>query len=159
MSTLSYILLLAHAAKGLSAALIFLSILLATAGIIYIIYMCGGFNSTSSSPEPKGTSKKWPVTCFIVAIIFAIIGALMPDQKTVYMVAGVETINKFSQTEVAKELGESGMSIVRDITTMIHTYTMEAVKDAKKKKKNVEEDDDYKMFIVALEKDPQGYIS
>ena len=139
MSTLSYILLLAPAAKGLSAALIFLSILLAIAGMIYIIYMCGGFNTCS--PEPKGTSKKWPVTCFIVAIVFAIIGALMPDQKTVYMVAGVETINKFSQTEVAKELGESGMSIVRDITTMIHTYTMEAVKDAKKKKKNVEEDE------------------
>ena len=138
MSTLSYILLLAPAAEGLSAALIFLSILLALAGLIYIIYMCGGF----SSQEPKGTSKKWPVTCFIVAIVFAIIGALMPDKKTVYMVAGVETINKFSQTEVAKELGESGMSIVRDITTMIHTYTMEAVKDAKKKKKNVEEDDD-----------------
>lgn len=141
MSTLSYILLLAPAAKGLSAALILLSILLAIAGMIYIIYMCGGFN-TCSSPEPKGTSKKWPVTCFIAAIIFAIIGALMPDKKTVYMVAGVETINKFSQTEVAKELGESGMSIVRDITTMIHTYTIEAVKDAKKKKKNVEEDDD-----------------
>ena len=140
MSTLSYILLLAPAAEGLSAALIFLSICLALAGIAYIIYMCGGFNSCSSQ-EPKGTSKKWPVTCFITAIIFAIVGALMPDKKTVYMVAGVETINKFSQTEVAKELGESGMSIVRDITTMIHTYTMEAVKDAKKKKKNVEDDD------------------
>lgn len=140
MSTLSYILLLAPAAEGLSCALIFLSILLAFAGLAYIIYMCGGFNSCSSQ-EPKGTSKKWPVTCFIVAIIFAIIGALMPDKKTVYMVAGVETINKFSQTEVAKELGESGMSIVRDITTMIHTYTMEAVKDSKKKKKNVEEDE------------------
>lgn len=141
MSTLSYILLLAPAAHGLTAAFIVLALFLAVTGIIYIIYMCGGFN-TCSSPEPKGTSKKWPVICFIAAIIFVIMGALMPDKKTVYMVAGVETINKFSQTEVAKELGENGMSIVRDITTMIHTYTMEAVKDAKKKKKNVEEDDD-----------------
>lgn len=39
------------------------------------------------------------------------------------MVAGIELVNKFSQTEAAKELGESGMSIVKDITYIIHDYT------------------------------------
>lgn len=77
--------------------------------------------------------------CFIIAFFCAITAVLLPDRKTVYMVAGVETINKFSQTEVAKELGENGMSIVRDITTMIHTYTMDAVKESKKKHNNDED--------------------
>lgn len=82
---------------------------------------------------PAGTSKKWPVIAFTLTIVFALMAAIMPDRKTVYMVAGVETINRFSQTEVAKELGESGMNIVRDITTMIHTYTMDAVRESKEK--------------------------
>lgn len=39
------------------------------------------------------------------------------------MVAGIELVTKFSQTEVAKELGDNGMSIVKDITYIIHDYT------------------------------------
>lgn len=134
MTTLSYLLLLAPAAEGLRFACGLMAVLLALGGVIYIIYMCGGFNAYSNDDPPAGTSKKWPVIAFTLTIIFAIMAAIMPDRKTVYMVAGVETINRFSQTEVAKELGDSGMSIVRDITTMIHTYTMDAVQESKEKK-------------------------
>lgn len=38
------------------------------------------------------------------------------------MVAGIELVTKFSQTEVAKELGDNGISIVKDITYIIHGY-------------------------------------
>lgn len=133
MTTLSYLLLLAPAAEGLRIACGLMSGILALGGVIYIIYMCGGFNGYGSDKPPAGTSKKWLVIAFTLTIVFALMAAIMPDRKTVYMVAGVETINRFSQTEVAKELGESGMNIVRDITTMIHTYTMDAVRESKEK--------------------------
>ena len=136
MTTLSYILLLAPICEKLTIAGIVLALVLTFIAFLYIVYMCGGLTYV----EPKGTSKKWPVICFIIAFFCAITAGLMPDRKPVYMVAGVETINKFSQTEVAKELGDSGMSIVRDITKIIHSYTMDAVKETKKK---THEDDEY----------------
>lgn len=129
MTTLSLILFLAPICEKLTVACIIMAALFAVIALCYIVYMCGGLTYV----EPKGTSKKWPVICLIVAFFCSIAAGLLPDRKTVYMVAGVETINKFSQTEVAKELGENGMSIVRDITTMIHTYTMDAVKESQKK--------------------------
>lgn len=140
MTTLSYILLLAPICEKLTFACVMIAVIAFFIGLIYIVYMCGGFTYN----EPPGTSKKWPIFCFIVTFMCSIAAGLMPDRKTVYMVAGVETINKFSQTEVAKELGDSGMSIVKDITTIIHTYTLEAVKEAKKKKnRNNDEEDEY----------------
>ena len=139
MTTLSYLLLLAPAAEGLRIACGLMAGILALGGVLYIVYMCGGFNSYNNDDPPAGTSKKWPVIAFTLTIVFALMAAIMPDRKTVYMVAGVETINRFSQTEVAKELGDSGMSIVRDITTMIHTYTMDAVRESKEK--NGDKDD------------------
>ena len=137
MTTLSYILLLAPIVEHFQIACILLSLVAGGLGIAYIVYMCGGLTYDT----PKDTSKKWPVICLTVAFLFAICAGLMPDRKTVYMVAGVETINKFSQTEVAKELGDSGMQIVKDITTIIHTYTLDAVKEAKKSKHR--DDDEY----------------
>lgn len=133
MTTLSYILFLAPICEKLTFACIIMAAIFAVIALCYIVYMCGGFTYDG---EPKGTSKKWPVICLIVAFFCSIAAGLLPDRKTVYMVAGVETINKFSQTEVAKELGENGMSIIMDITTMIHTYTMDAVKESKKKQNN-----------------------
>ena len=138
MTTLSYILLLAPVCEKLTIACVMLAVAAFAIGIAYIVYMCGGL---TYSDVPKGTSKKWPVICFIVTFICVIGAGLLPDRKTVYMVAGVETINKFSQTEVAKELGDSGMQIVKDITTIIHTYTLDAVKEAKKSKHR--DDDEY----------------
>ena len=133
MTTLSYLLLLAPAAEGLRVACGLMAGILALGGVLYIVYLCGGFNTGYNDKAPTGTSKKWPVIAFTLTIVFALMAAIMPDRKTVYMVAGVETINRFSQTEVAKELGESGMNIVKDITTMIHTYTMDAVRESKEK--------------------------
>jgi len=136
LTTLSLILFLAPICEKLTVVCIIMAALFAVIALCYIVYMCGGF---SYSGEPKGTSKKWPVLCFIIVFICAITAGLLQDRKTVYMVAGVETINKFSQTEVAKEIGDSGMSIVRDITKIIHSYTMDAVKETKKKHNNDED--------------------
>lgn len=136
MTTLSWLLILASAAEGMRIVCGMLAVASFAIASFYIIYMCGGFTYNDA---PKGTSKKWPVICYVATLLLAIAAAMMPDKRTVYMVAGVETINKFSQTEVAKELGDSGMSIVKDVTTMIHTYTMDAVKESNKTKRRDEE--------------------
>lgn len=140
MLTLSYILLLAPICEKLTNACIILAIFSFIIGFVYIVYMCGGLTYDGT---PDDTSKKWPVICFIVAFMCSIAAGILPDRKTVYMVAGVETINKFSQTEVAKELGDSGMSIVKDITTIIHTYTLDAVKEAKKNRNRNHDEEEY----------------
>lgn len=137
MTTLSWLLILASASEGMRLVCGMLAVASFAIASFYIIYMCGGFTYDDA---PKGTSKKWPVICYVATLVLAIAAAMMPDKKTVYMVAGVETINKFSQTEVAKELGDSGMSIVKDVTTMIHTYTMDAVKESKKTKRRDDEE-------------------
>ena len=139
MTTLSWLLILASASEGLRIVCGLLAGASFAIASFYIIYMCGGF---TYKDLPKGTSKKWPVICYVATLLLALAAAMMPDKKTVYMVAGVETINKFSQTEVAKELGDSGMSIVKDVTTMIHTYTMDAVKENKKKKRRDDDDEE-----------------
>ena len=136
MTTLSWLLILASASEGLRIVCGLLAGASFAIASFYIIYMCGGFTYDA----PKGTSKKWPIICYVAMLVLAIAAAMMPDKRTVYMVAGVETINKFSQTEVAKELGDSGMSIVKDVTTMIHTYTMDAVKESKKTKRRDDEE-------------------
>ena len=139
MTTLSWLLILASVSDGMRLVFGLLSGLFLLVVFFCIIYMCGGF---TYNDLPKGTSKKWPIICFVATLVLAFAAAMMPDRKTVYMVAGVETINKFSQTEVAKELGDSGMSIVKDVTTMIHTYTMDAVKENKKKKRRDDDDEE-----------------
>lgn len=48
------------------------------------------------------------------------------------MVAGIELVNQFSKTETAKELGDSWMSIVKDITQIIHNYTIDDDRDRRR---------------------------
>lgn len=68
----------------------------------------------------------------ILTFVFAIVGSFMPSEKSVYMVAGIELVNQFSKTETAKELGDNGMSIVKDITTIIHNYTIDNDRDRRR---------------------------
>ena len=68
----------------------------------------------------------------ILTFVFAIVGSFMPSEKSVYMVAGIELVNQFSKTETAKELGANGMSIVKDITTIIHNYTIDNDRDSRR---------------------------
>lgn len=72
------------------------------------------------------------IVLWILTFVFAIVGSFMPSEKSVYMVAGIELVNQFSKTETAKELGDNGMSIVKDITTIIHNYTIDDDRDRRR---------------------------
>ena len=121
LSTLSWVVLAGSAAYGISCVCATFSVLLLIASII--LFLCGYDRSTSDSSGKQ--LKAGGVLSVIFGIIFGLIAAFIPSEKAIYMVAGIELVNKFSKTETAKELGDSGMSIVKDITDIIHDYTLD----------------------------------
>lgn len=67
-------------------------------------------------------------TLFIPIIaMFFFFGALtlIPEKKTMYMIAGVEMADMFRQTDTAKELSKEMKGVLSDITGIIHSYAHE----------------------------------
>ena len=128
LSTLSWVVLAGSAAHGITCVCATFSVLLLLACIIFFI---GGYDRSTSDSSAKQL-KAGGVLSVIFGIIFGLIAAFIPSEKAIYMVAGIELVNKFSQTETAKELGESGMSIVKDITYIIHDYTHDSDRDRRR---------------------------
>lgn len=118
LSTLSWVVLAGSAAHGVACVCATFSVLLLIASVILII---GGYDSSTSNSSAKQL-KVGGVFSIVFGIIFGLIAAFIPSEKAIYMVAGIELVTKFSQTEVAKELGDNGISIVKDITYIIHGY-------------------------------------
>lgn len=121
LSSLSWLVLAGSVCHSIGICCIILACISFVIGGIFIInYFCSGY-----STEQDNMLRRGGIILGIFTLIFAIIGAFMPSEKSVYMVAGIELVNQFSHTETAKELGESGKSIVNDITKIIHNYTLE----------------------------------
>ena len=121
LSALSWVVLAGSAAHGvMCVCAAFSTILLIVSGICFLC----GYQSGVGDSESKQL-KAGGLISGIFGILFGLIAAFIPSEKAMYMVAGIELVNKFSKTETAKELGESGMSIVRDISTIIHDYTLD----------------------------------
>lgn len=119
LSTLSWVVLAGSAVNGICGVLVVFCCILLIAGIIMFIT---GYDSTTDK-ENRKPLRAGGILSFITAIVFGLTAALLPSEKAIYMVAGIELVNKFSKTETAQELGDSGMAIVKDITTIIHDYT------------------------------------
>lgn len=67
-------------------------------------------------------------TLFIpIFAMFFFIGAstLIPEKKTMYMIAGVEMADMFRQTDTASELSKEMKGVLTDITGIIHSYAHE----------------------------------
>lgn len=121
LSSLSWLVLAGSVCNSIGIAFIVLaSVAFVIGGIFMINLFCDSYDSDKEKVLRRGGILAWVFT-----LIFATIGALMPSEKAVYMVAGIELVNQFSKTETAKELGDSGMSIVKDITQIIHNYTID----------------------------------
>ena len=121
LSSLSWLVLAGSVCHSIGICFIILaSVTFIIGGIFMINYFCSDY-----STEQDNILRRGGIILWVFTIVFAIIGAFMPSEKSVYMVAGIELVNQFSHTETAKELGESGKSIVNDITKIIHNYTLE----------------------------------
>lgn len=120
LSSLSWIVLAGSVCHSIGIAFILMAVIAFIIGGIFMIFL---FDTCDN--EKLAFFKRFGIVAWVFTLIFATIGALMPSEKAVYMVAGIELVNQFSKTETAKELGDSGMSIVKDITTIIHNYTID----------------------------------
>lgn len=121
LSSLSWLVLAGSVCHSIGIAFIILAAVAFVIGMIFMINLfCDSFDKDKEKILRRGGIIAWSFT-----LVFAIIAAFMPSEKAVYMVAGIELVNQFSKTETAKELGDSGMSIVKDITQIIHNYTID----------------------------------
>lgn len=121
LSSLSWLVLAGSVCNSIGVCCIILAIATFIIGGIFMInYFCSSYSTSQDNILRRGGIISWVFT-----IVFALVAAFMPSEKSVYMVAGIELVNQFSHTETAKELGDSGMSIVKDITQIIHSYTVE----------------------------------
>ena len=127
LSSLSWIVLAGSVCHSIGIAFIIMAVI---AFIIGGIFMINIFDTCDN--EKQSFIKRSGIIAWVFTLIFATIGALMPSEKAIYMVAGIELVNQFSKTETAKELGDSGMSIVKDITTIIHNYTIDDDRDRRR---------------------------
>jgi hypothetical protein len=120
-SSLSLIVLLGGICEKLSVAFLILAIITFVIGCIFLLNLfCEHY-----SAEKETLLRRGGILALVFTVVFSVIAALIPSEKSVYMVAGIELVNQFSKTETAKELGDSGMSIVKDITSIIHKYTLD----------------------------------
>ena len=139
MTKLSIILYLADIVHNMSVVFLIMGILATIVVIISGVYSFDPDNAMDDdaiSVAKKVLSK---------ALIFCIIGwcgyAVFPEKKTIYMIAAVECASAFTETETAKILTTSGKTLLNDVSSIIHSYAVDAVDaiDSKKKHKN---DDD-----------------
>ena len=61
----------------------------------------------------------------LVMFLFFGASALIPEKKTMYMIAGVEMADMFRQTDTARELSKEMKGVLSDITGIIHSYAHE----------------------------------
>lgn len=121
LSSLSWLVLAGSVCNSIGVCCIILAVVTFIIGGIFMInYFCSSYSTDQDNILRRGGIISWVFT-----IVFALVAAFMPSEKSVYMVAGIELVNQFSHTETAKELGDSGMSIVKDITQIIHNYTLD----------------------------------
>ena len=100
---------------------------------VIILFCCSAEDEIDWS---KSYGKKWLKYSIIAAIVGALcmfISALIPTKKAVYMIAGIQAAEYLSQTETAKEIGNEGIKIFKDVGTIIHSYATDAVSTVKEK--------------------------
>lgn len=128
LSSLSWLVLAGSVCNNIRICCILLAIVTFVIGGIFMMNL---FSNTYTIDHEK-ILRRGGIVLWILTFVFAIVGSFMPSEKSVYMVAGIELVNQFSKTETAKELGDSGMSIVKDITTIIHNYTIDDDRDRRR---------------------------
>lgn len=74
--------------------------------------------------------------CIPIAVLCFLIACVIPDKKTMYMIAGVELANSVMQSEdfnkVKSYLGETGVTMIDDIKALIHAEAQDAIEKTKK---------------------------
>jgi hypothetical protein len=129
MTTLSIFLYLADILNSLSCFF--------TIGGILCIFapMCLYLGQDEFDIEDPGKICKWLIP---IAVICFLCASIIPEKKTMYMIAGVELANSVMQSDdfnkVKNYLGETGVDMIDDIKTLIHAEAQEALEKSKQEK-------------------------
>lgn len=74
--------------------------------------------------------------CIPITVLCFLIACVIPDKKTMYMIAGVELANSVMQSDdfnkVKNYLGETGVTMIDDIKALIHAEAQDAIEKTKK---------------------------
>lgn len=129
MTTLSIFLYLADILHSLSS-------FVTLGGILCVFAPFGAFMMQDEfNIENPGKCLKW---CIPLAALCFLIACVIPDKKTMYMIAGVELANSVMQSDdfnkVKNYLGETGVTMIDDIKSLIHAEAQEALEKSKNKK-------------------------
>lgn len=134
-TTLSILVYLAESVEKVSTVGYGIGIgVLFAAAISAITLLCCSADGEIDWTKPY--SKKWLKYTIIAAVVGAVvlfISSLVPTKKAVYMIAGIQAAEYLSQTETAKEIGNEGIKIFKDVGTIIHSYATDAVSTVKEK--------------------------
>ena len=126
MTTLSIFLYIADILNSLSVFVIIGGILCVF--VVFRILLQDEFNI-----ENPGKCFKW---CIPIAVLCFLIACVIPNKKTMYMIAGVELANSVMQSDdfnkVKNYLGETGVTMIDDIKALIHTEAQDAIEKTKK---------------------------
>ena len=103
--------------------------------VVFCVYLSffAFFLQDEFNIENPGKCFKW---CIPIAVLCFLIACVIPNKKTMYMIAGVELANSVMQSDdfnkVKNYLGETGVTMIDDIKALIHTEAQDAIEKTKK---------------------------
>ena len=136
MSTISWVILFAESIESITAAS---GVFMLLAGIATVLLIMGAIDTHDA--DNKKTLHRWSIFSAVVFLVCTATVVFIPSKKAVYMVAGVEVVNRLAHTETAKEIGEEGIGLIKDISSMIHSYAVDAIKENTTSNKNTKKED------------------
>lgn len=98
--------------------------------IIAFCILASWFDEDSKNDEGATWLRNHTTKCIVIGICCIIgcftVRALIPEKKTMYMIAGVEMANEFSKTATATAISNEMKTLMQDITGIVHSYALEA---------------------------------
>lgn len=105
-------------------------LIICSACVIIIVLGCwcvGDLDDTEVvKPSMVKPTVKWSVIALVVGIAIIVVANMLPSKKAVYMIAGIQAAEYLVNTDTAKDIGNEGVKIFKDVGTIIHSYAVEA---------------------------------
>lgn len=76
----------------------------------------------------------------VIGVVLLSFAAVLPSKTAVYTIAGVMCVDKLSKTEFAQDIGKEGKQLIKDVTSMIHSYAGKLNKNVNVPKSTENED-------------------
>ena len=130
MTKLSLFLYAADALDSIGDLLVAFGII---ATIIFVVFGCiATIDDDDTAEWCKAHAKRILIISIVAMFVCFGTSTLIPEKKTMYMIAGIEMADMFRQTDTAKELSNEMKGVLTDITDIIHSYAHEHGANAQK---------------------------